>query len=126
MTSTWHPRCPACGENITLEGQPCPHVQFIYSYDQACFLLLMPDLEAVISQAYEQQDSHAYSEWKSLAELAHYRLLDRPQAAVLDLQNRAQSWAGWLVGFDWNAESYSKKSPSLEQEKSRLTYDLES
>lgn len=117
MTSAWHTCCPVCGADIT-EGQYCSHVQFIYSYDQGQFLVLQPELEAVITKAYEAQDRHAYSEWKSLSELAHYRLLDRPRAAVLDLQDRTKSWAGWLVGVDWNPETNSQENPDLAREAS--------
>ncbi|AZB72113.1 hypothetical protein [Synechococcus elongatus] len=86
------------------------HVQFIYSFDQARFLFLATSLAQEIVQANQQQAGCAHEHWQSLPELAHHRLLARPQAAVLDWQNRPQSWGGWLLGVDWQEHQPSRNA----------------
>ncbi|AJD58869.1 hypothetical protein M744_04920 [Synechococcus elongatus UTEX 2973] len=78
-------------------------MRFIYSFDRAQFHFLSPDLAAAIAQAEQQQEGCADAEWQSPPELAQNLLLQRPQAAVLDLQLRLRSWAGWLVGVEQSA-----------------------
>ncbi|WP_338429346.1 hypothetical protein [Synechococcus elongatus] len=104
------PRCPVCGTPIAVEQPTCSHVQFVYSFDQARFLFLATGLAQEIVQANQQQAGCTHAEWQSLPELAHHRLLARPQAAVLDWQNRPQSWGGWLLGVDWQEHQPSRNA----------------
>lgn len=95
--------CPFCGSVVEADQSHCSHVRFVYSFDRAQFHFLSPDLAAAIAQADQQQAGCADAEWQSPPELAQNLLLQRPQAAVLDLQWRLRSWAGWLVGVEQSA-----------------------
>lgn len=98
--------CPFCSVAVQVEQPQCDHVRFVYSFDRAQFQFLSPDLAAAIAEADQQQANCPDIEWQSPPELAQNLLLQRPQAAVLDLQWRLQSWAGWLVGVEESAIAF--------------------
>lgn len=95
--------CPFCGLAVQPDQPQCAHVRFIYSFDRAQFQFLTSDLATAIADAENRQSNCADADWQSPPEIAKELLLQRPQAAVLDLQWRLQSWAGWLVGVEQSA-----------------------